>query len=178
EGASRDLRDLVAELEAKIGTDFSAALERVNGELKRYAHQMLEGGRIQLAPLRLPERDEIVDELAERREGIEIEVSLPKKKLKGLEALSGGERSLVSIAILFALIAMSPPPFLVLDEIDAHLDERNARRFGELLRSLSERTQFVVVTHNRATMEAAHALYGITMAEDGSSKVVSLKLEG
>jgi len=84
---------------------------------------------------------------------------------------------LVSIAALFALISVSPPPFLVLDEIDAALDEKNAKRFGETLAEFSEKTQFVIVTHNRATMEAAQALYGVTMSADGTSKLVSLKLK-
>ena len=110
--------------------------------------------------------------------GIELEVSLPRKKIKGLEMLSGGEKSLVSIAALFALISVSPPPFLVLDEVDAALDERNTKRFAELIKNFSRKTQFVLVTHNRATMEAASVLYGVTMEEDGVSKVLSLKLEG
>ena len=91
--------------------------------------------------------------------------------------LSGGERSLVSIAALFALIAVSPPPFLVLDEVDASLDEKNAKRFADLVKEFSTKTQFVIVTHNRATMEAANVLYGVTMGSDGTSKVLSLKLE-
>jgi chromosome segregation protein len=91
--------------------------------------------------------------------------------------LSGGERSLVGIAALFALVSVSPPPFLVLDEVDAPLDERNARRFSEMLKEFSKHTQFILVTHNRATMEAADVLYGVTMDNDGTSKVVSLKLE-
>ncbi len=109
--------------------------------------------------------------------GIEIELNLPKKKITSLEMLSGGEKSLVSMAALFALIAVSPPPFLVLDEIDAALDEDNARRFAELVKEFSKKTQFIIVTHNRATMEAADILYGITMEDDGVSRVLSLKLE-
>ncbi len=108
---------------------------------------------------------------------MDIEIKLPRKKTTSLDMLSGGERSLVGIAALFAMVSVSPPPFLVLDEIDAPLDERNARRFGTMLKDFSRRTQFIVVTHNRATMEAADILYGVTLAEDGSSKVVSLKLE-
>ena len=84
---------------------------------------------------------------------------------------------MVGIAALFALISVSPPPFLVLDEIDAMLDERNARRFSEMLKEFSKKTQFIIVTHNRATMEAADILYGITLNNDETSKVVSLKLE-
>ena len=108
--------------------------------------------------------------------GVEVDIALPKKKVKGLDVLSGGERSLVSIAVLLALISVSPPPFLVLDEIDAALDEKNAKRFGETIKEFSKKTQFVIVTHNRATMEVAEALYGVTMSADGTSKLVSLKL--
>lgn len=115
--------------------------------------------------------------LPEKDGGVEIEVKLPRKKTTSLDVLSGGERSLVGIAALFAMVSVSPPPFLMLDEIDAPLDERNARRFGEMLKDFSKRTQFIVVTHNRATMEAAEILYGVTLAEDGSSKIISLKLE-
>ena len=122
---------------------------------------------------------EVVSEEEEEseEEGIEVNLSLPKKRINSLEMLSGGERSLVGIAAIFALISVSPPPFLVLDEIDAPLDERNARRFSEMLKEFSKHTQFIVVTHNRATMEAANVLYGITLSEDGTSKVLSMKLE-
>ena len=123
------------------------------------------------------ERGDLADEEKEEKPvGIDIEVSIPRKKITGLEMLSGGERSLVSIAALFALVSVSPPPFLVLDEIDAALDKRNARRFAEILKDFSQKTQFVIVTHNRATMEVADVLYGVTMGEDGTSRVLSLKL--
>ena len=120
---------------------------------------------------------EIPEEPAEATEGIEIDVKLPRKRVTSLDMLSGGERSLVGIAALFALISVSPPPFLVLDEVDAALDERNARRFSEMLKEFSKKTQFILVTHNRATMEAADILYGITLDGDGASKAVSLRLE-
>ena len=110
--------------------------------------------------------------------GVEIGLSLPKKKITSLDMLSGGEKSLVSLAALFALISVSPPPFLVLDEIDTPLDEDNAARFAGLVTEFAKKTQFIIVTHNRATMEAADVLYGVTMEDDGVSKVLSLKLEG
>jgi chromosome segregation protein len=109
--------------------------------------------------------------------GIEIELNLPRRRLTSLEMLSGGEKTLVSLAALFALISINPPPFLVLDEIDSALDDRNAQRFAELIKRFSQKTQFVVVTHNRSTMNMADVLYGITMSEDGVSKVLSLKLD-
>jgi chromosome segregation protein len=114
----------------------------------------------------------------ETYEGIEIDLTIPKKKIKSLEMLSGGEKTLVSLAALFALISVSFPPFLVLDEIDAALDEENARRFAELIKNFSSKTQFLIVTNNRSTMEAADALYGVTMEDDGVSRILSMKLEG
>ncbi|KKU11505.1 MAG: chromosome segregation protein SMC, partial [Parcubacteria group bacterium GW2011_GWC2_45_7] len=130
-----------------------------------------------------PAEEKISEELAkdeeeeEKEEGLEIGLSLPRKKLSSLETLSGGERSLVGIAALFAMISVSPPPFLVLDEVDAALDARNSRRFAEMLEEFSKKTQFIIVTHNRSIMESADILYGVTLAEDGSSKILSLKLE-
>jgi chromosome segregation protein len=186
--ASSDLKALIKELDYKIHHEFSGALGKINKELSDFAKLMFGGGKISLkleeiaAPAAetsgLAEETVVsfLSEDDEPKQGIEIEASLPKKRVKGLEVLSGGERSLLSTAILFGLISISPPPFIVLDEVDAALDERNARRFGEMLDRFEGRSQFIVVTHNRATMESADALYGVTMGEDGSSKLVSLKL--
>lgn len=193
--AAEDLKALMRSLDETIHREFSGALRAINEEFQKFFHRMFGGGKARLK-LKLPEpkpqtgeeeessagpaRKAEDEEDAEERmmqAGVEIEMSLPRRKITGLEMLSGGERSLISIAALFALISVSPPPFLVLDEIDAALDERNARAFAELIKSFSPKTQFVIVTHNRATMEVADVLYGVTMAEDGASKVVSLKLE-
>lgn len=187
EGALGDLTRVVRDLDRKIHRDFSEALARINAELARFMRLMFGGGSASLSLVgesvpqgvdgeRVDISPEAEESAPDARQGIEVDVSLPEKRVKGLETLSGGERSLVSIAILFAVVSISPPPFLVLDEIDAALDERNARRFGELLAETSPETQFIVVTHNRATMEAADLLYGVTMGEDGSSKILSLKL--
>jgi chromosome segregation protein len=182
EKASADLKILIKDLEQKIHRDFSGALASINRELNSFAKQMFGGGK---AALKLQEKKSIataepeegsVGQPEEERQGLEIEVALPKKRVKGLEVLSGGERSLLAASILFALVSVSPPPFLVLDEIDAALDERNARRFGEMLKNFAAKTQSIIITHNRATMEAADVLYGVTMAEDGASRLVSLKL--
>ena len=113
----------------------------------------------------------------ESAEGVEIAVELPRKRIKGLAMLSGGERALASIALLFAISAVNPPPFLILDETDAALDEANSERFGALLKELSKKTQLLVITHNRETMKSAGILYGVTMGHDGVSKLLSLKLE-
>jgi chromosome segregation protein len=186
EKASIDLKGLIKELDYKIHHEFSGALHKINSELSAFSRLMFGGGKIALKlekkeamPLLQTEEGVPVPEMeedGESRQGIEIEVVLPKKRIKGLEVLSGGERSLLAIAILFGLISISPPPFIVFDEVDAALDERNARLFGEMLDRFEGKSQFVIVTHNRATMESANALYGVTMGEDGSSRLVSLKL--
>jgi chromosome segregation protein len=197
ETAVRDLTKLMRELTEKISREFEGSLDKINSEFDRFFTVMFGGGSAKLtiaappaaAPAAEDERPEgtpptdvrvgteddafaIADASVG---GIEIAVKLPRKKITSLDALSGGERSLVGIAAVFALISVSPPPFLVLDEVDAPLDERNARRFGEMLREFSKHTQFIVVTHNRATMESADVLYGVTLDEDGSSKIVSMK---
>ncbi len=188
-----DLGNLKQELELKISTEFQGAIKNINEEFSKFFELMFGGGRAKLeiknqkSKIKIKEGDSI-EENAEQEQkedeenepekiGIDIEVSIPRKKITGLEMLSGGERSLVSTAVLFALVSVSPPPFLVLDEIDAALDERNARRFADMLSELSKKTQFVIVTHNRATMEVANVLYGVTMGDDGTSKILSLKLE-
>ena len=106
--------------------------------------------------------------------GIEFSVHLPRKKIKSLEALSGGERSLTAIALLFAIIISAKPPLLVLDEIDAALDEANSCTFARLLRDIAHDVQCIIITHNRAVMESADVLYGVTM-QDGLSKIFSLQ---
>ncbi|MBU6500864.1 MAG: AAA family ATPase [Patescibacteria group bacterium] len=191
--AVRDLRVLIKDLNEKISIEFETALVKINEEFGKFFETMFSGGHARLKIVKkearsiveddlgdsnegLPDVVKIDEEAAEDDGGIEIELHLPRKKINSLEMLSGGERSLVGIAALFALISVSPPPFLVLDEIDAALDERNARRFAEMLKTFAKKTQFVVVTHNRATMEAADVLYGVTLNEDGTSKILSLKL--
>ncbi|MFH1193009.1 MAG: AAA family ATPase [Candidatus Jorgensenbacteria bacterium] len=194
--AVRDLKNLIKDLDQKIHHDFKQAFRSINDEFNTYFRLMFGGGRAHLklvtppkpAPAVLVEgeteaaneplpaiEEPLVD--PELSAGVEVELNLPKKKITSLDMLSGGEKSLVSMAALFALIAVSPPPFLVLDEIDAALDEENARRFAELVRDFSKKTQFIIVTHNRATMEVADVLYGITMEDDGVSRVLSLKLD-
>jgi chromosome segregation protein len=109
--------------------------------------------------------------------GIDIEARLPGRREQGLALLSGGERSLTACALIFALLKISPTPFCVLDEVDAMLDEANVLRFCEMLHELSENTQFVVITHNRLTVQAAEVVYGVSMGADSVSRVISLKLD-
>ena len=195
--AVKDLGVLIEDLDNKLHTEFTKSLHAINEQLNHYFRLMFGGGHAKLRLEKIEVKKEEIsseevnlenagaeeegkDDDAEHKVdhgGIEIDVSIPKKKISGLDMLSGGERSLVSIAALFALISVSPPPFLVLDEVDAALDERNTRRFAEMISEFSQKTQFLLVSHNRATMEAADILYGVTMGEDGTSKVLSLKLE-
>lgn len=175
ESARADLVELVSDLDRRITREFSDAVSSISDEFAKLFAAMFGGGTARLVAVSSKATAADEGEEAEAT-GIEIEVQLPKKRASSLEILSGGERSLVGLAALFALVSVSPPPFLVLDEVDAPLDERNARRFGELLRSFAAETQFIIVTHNRATMEAADVLYGVTLEADGSSKVVSLKI--
>ncbi len=182
--ASKDLRDLITELEDRIERDFQAGFAKIKNEFHHYFRIIFGGGKGVLAyvPLRRAEGEEENGDDDGKAEGeidygIDIEVDLPRKRIKGLAMLSGGERALVSIALLFAITAVNPPPFLVLDETDAALDEANSQKYGAILKELSKKTQLILVTHNRETMQRAGILYGVTMGEDGVSRILSLKLE-
>ncbi len=167
ERAIADTQRLIAELSDRIREQFArtfAALERAFG--RRFG-QLFDGGDAQLV-LTDPE------DLAST--GIEIMARPPGKKRQALGMLSGGERALTAVALLFAMLDVHPVPFCVLDEVDAALDEANVGRFTEALRDLARSTQFLVITHNRGTIEAADALYGITIGDDAISHVISLRL--
>ncbi len=180
EKASGDLVAMKKDLETRIHEEFKTSFKKINEAFSTFFGLMFGGGK---AKLKLTEEtpispDQNIEENnGEETRGVDFEISIPRKKIKNLDMLSGGEKSLVSLAALFSLVSISPPPFLVLDEIDAALDDENTRRFSELLLKSSKETQFIVVTHNKITMETAGILYGITMGEDGVSKVLSLKLE-
>lgn len=178
EKALKDLQGLSRELEEKIHADFEEGLRNISHAFHHYFNLIFGGGSAKIFAEKKPKLFALPNEEipAKVLPEIEITVSLPRKKIKGIEMLSGGERALTAIALLFAIVGTSEPPFLVLDEVDAALDETNSQRFAKLLRELSRKTQFVVVTHNRATMEAAKVLYGVTM-EDGVSRIFSLQLE-
>ncbi len=186
EKASDDLDSLIEKLKTEIDFRFKNAFKKINDEFNHFFRLMFDGGSAKMR-LKTPEPKieeipeggniENQEEEPEKLPGIEIELTLPKKKIHSLDILSGGEKSLVSIAALFALISVSPPPFLVLDEIDAPLDEKNSKRFAELIKDFETKVQFILVTHNRTIMEAADVLYGIAMNNDGTSKLLSLKFE-
>ena len=182
------LRALITELKSTLDREFKSGVEKINTQFNEFFSTMFGGGSAFLSitvehkrPSRDAEEDEIV--VAEEKgdfefeRGIDIHVSLPQKKVKELSMLSGGERSLTSIALLFAMSQVNPPPFLVLDETDAALDEANSRRYGDMIETLSRYSQLIVVTHNRETMSRATVLYGVTIGADGGSKLLSIQFE-
>ena len=186
--ARESLVDLLKELEEKINSDFKEGVDKINKEFKKFFVLMFGGGDAELKIVSRryrpkKENDDLSvaatgdeDEAGENGdEGVEVSVSLPKKRISSLDVLSGGERALTSIALLFAMSQVNPPPFLILDETDAALDEANSRRYGSMLRELSERAQLIVITHNRETMKQAGVLYGVTMGSDSVSKLLSIK---
>lgn len=181
------LRELIADLDLELTKSFAEGLAKVNTSFGEFFALMFGGGGAKLVLEELQEAgaedEEEFSEMSEpaRRKnakpGIEISVNLPKKRLQSLMQLSGGERALTSIALIFAMSQVNPPPFLILDETDAALDEANSRRYGDMIESLSKRSQLIVITHNRETMSRAGILYGVTMGGDGISKLLSVKFE-
>ncbi len=179
------LENLIKDLQEKIDIEFKEGVKRINKEFGEFFALMFNGGTGTLSVVvqnKKKRRDEMDEEGGEEEEiifeeGVEISVSLPHKKVKELHALSGGERSLTSIALLFAMSQVNPPPFLILDETDAALDEANSRKFGDMIEKLSKHSQLIVVTHNRETMSRAGMLYGVTVGSDGASKLLSIKFE-
>ncbi len=168
EKAESDLRKVVVELEEIIKSKFKDTFTAVNQEFSEIFKQLFGGGSAKLV---------IEDEENITETGIEIEATLPGKRKQELALLSGGERSLTAIALIFSLLKISPTPFCVLDEVDAMLDESNVLRLGQLMTELSDKTQFIVITHNRNTVQLANVIYGVTMGRDSASQVISLKLE-
>lgn len=167
EEAELHLREAISELNEEIRDRFAGAFDKVNAAFGEYFAAFFGGGSARLI---------MTDPKEVASTGIEIEAQPPGKRVNSLTLLSGGERSLTAVALLFALLSANPAPFCVLDEVDAALDEANVGRFTEALAKLSERTQFLVVTHNRRTVEVANSIYGVSMARDGVSKVLSLRL--
>lgn len=166
---SRDrLVRMIGELNGQMRDIFRRNFAAINGHFGRVFAELFGGGEASLA---LEDENDVLNS------GIEIRVSPPGKVIKNLEALSGGERALVAISIYFAILAVNPSPFCILDEIEAALDDANVVRFAQYLRRISGKTQFIVITHRRGTMEAADILYGVTMQEDGISKLLRLDLE-
>lgn len=199
-----DLRQVMDELDEHIKTKFNTAFHKVNTQFEQYFRILFNGGRAYLSLVkpsdnRTEAEVELDKEVAEdsindvqRPEekiiakyekdslavsGVDIKATPAGKKLTSIQSLSGGERSLTSIALLCSLLTCFPSPFVVLDEVDAALDEANTIRFGQILGKLSDTTQFITITHNRETMAQANILYGVTMGDDGVSQLLSIKMD-
>jgi chromosome segregation ATPase len=189
-----DTEKIIDELDEQIKSQSSRLFKDIQAHFTHYFKVLFRGGKAELTEIRAKDlvdksaKVEPVDESeeepvvmskkeAERVVGVEVTATPPGKKLKSINLLSGGERALTSIALISAVMATNPSPFVVLDEVDAALDEANTVRFAEIVGELCGKTQFVVITHNRATMHTADALYGVTMNNDGISQLISVKLE-
>jgi len=166
--AEGDLKHVIAELDELTKQEFSKTFDAVDKQFRAMFTRLFGGGSARLA---LTDPDNLVET------GIEIEARLPGRREQGLALLSGGERSLTAVALVFALLKVSPTPVCVMDEVDAMLDEANVGRFRDLLQELSRDTQFIIITHNRNTVQAADVIYGITMGRDSASQVISLRLD-
>lgn len=182
--SSEGLRALITDLDTELHKTFTEGLVKVNSSFGEFFSLMFGGGGAKLVLEELTvvpdeEEDEEVDVATGKpgKAGIEISVNLPKKRVQSLMQLSGGERALTSIALIFAMSQVNPPPFLILDETDAALDEANSRRYGDMIDNLAKKSQLIVISHNRETMGRAGILYGVTMGADGISKLLSVKFE-
>ena len=175
----QNLNTLITEMQAKLEEQFVAGVDKITTEFDKFFKLMFGGGAAKLDRVTVKKRgaddEDTEDEIS--HEGVELNVALPNKRVKGLEMLSGGERALTSIALIFAMSQVNPPPFIILDETDAALDEANSRRYGDMIEALAQKSQLVLITHNRETMSRAGILYGITMGIDGVSKVLSVKFD-
>jgi chromosome segregation protein len=161
-------RELIGELNRMIAAQFRATFRALEVAFDERFRQLFDGG---FARLSLTDPDDL------SATGVEIVARPPGKKAQPLAMLSGGERALTAVALLFAMLEVRPVPFCVLDEVDAALDEANVGRFSEALRRLADRTQFIVITHNRGTIESSDALYGVTVGDDSVSRIISLRLD-
>jgi chromosome segregation protein len=166
--AEGDLKQVIAELDELTRREFAKTFDAVDKQFRAMFTRLFGGGSARLS---LTDPDNLVET------GIEIEARLPGRREQGLALLSGGERSLTAVALVFALLKVSPTPVCVMDEVDAMLDEANVGRFRDLLQELSRDTQFIIITHNRNTVQAADVIYGITMGRDSASQVISLRLD-
>jgi chromosome segregation protein len=198
EKAKKELLALIADLDVRIDYEFKSGILKINTEFQKYFSLMFGGGKAELTLVKEMKRrkksdmEDLSDALSgenaesdmagesgseEGPEGLDVNVSLPRKKVKGLMMLSGGERALTSIALLFAVSQVNPPPFIILDETDAALDEANSKKYGDMIESLSRHSQLILITHNRETMSRAGVLYGVTMGSDGASRLLSIQFD-
>lgn len=184
EQAVTSLRTVIADLERELGETFNAGFGKITTAFSEFFTLMFGGGSARLtliAPKARGGEDDFEEEGNQAKDkdagGIDVSVALPRKRIQGLMQLSGGERALTSIALIFAMSQVNPPPFLILDETDAALDEANSRRYGDMIENLAKRSELIVITHNRESMSRAGVLYGVTMGGDGLSRLLSVKFE-
>lgn len=192
EASADSLVKIMADLEAELAQTFEEGLKKINAQFAEFFSLMFGGGSAKLVTiLPVKKKKETADwsvvsgdllpppeaEEDETKAGIEIDVALPRKKIKGLQMLSGGERALTSIALLFAIASVNPPPFIILDETDAALDEANSKKYGDMIETLARSSQLILITHNRETMSRAGVLYGVTMGADSASRLLSIKFD-
>ncbi len=189
-GSAEALEKLISDLDETLAREFADGIKKINAEFVTFFSLMFGGGTASLEIVKEVKRarhdadlEEIMDGAVPEEadegeekilEGVEIKVSLPRKKIHGLEMLSGGERALTSIALIFAMSQVNPPPFIILDETDAALDEANSKRYGDMIENLAAKTQLILITHNRETMSRAGVLYGVTMGQDAVSQLLSV----
>ena len=165
--AEKSLHRAIEELTTLMRKRFETTFEKVARGFEQYFKAFFGGGQVELS---------LTDPKDPSNSGVEVEARPPGKRTKTLAQLSGGEKALTSVSLLFALLQANPSPFCVLDEVDAMLDEANVGRFASALHELAQRTQFIVITHNRRTIEVADSIYGVSMAPDGASRVLSMRL--
>jgi chromosome segregation protein len=176
EQAASQLHSIISQLDTTMARQFEITFQAVNARFSEHFTTLFNGGHARLE-LIASRNEENGTQVSSMPAGIDVVVQPPGKKVQDLSLLSGGERALVSAALLFALLEINPPPFCLLDEVDAALDESNLVRFCEILKQLAQRTQFIVITHNRVTMMEAQVIYGVSMGGDSVSRLLSMKLE-
>lgn len=190
EKSVESLTALIKDLEHELEERFKSGLEKINTQFNEFFGLMFGGGTAGLKVVKEAKRrrklfdlegeegeEDNEEETQEYEEGVDVDVSLPRKRIKGLMMLSGGERALTSIALLFAISQVNPPPFIILDETDAALDEANSRKYGDMIETLASKSQLILITHNRETMSRAGSIYGVTMGKDGVSKLLSISFD-
>jgi chromosome segregation protein len=174
--AAMHLRSIIGQLDVTMARQFEATFQAVNARFREHFTTLFNGGNARLELMAAKSDNNDSPAPSSMPAGIEVIVQPPGKKVQDLSLLSGGERALVSAALLFSLLEINPPPFCLLDEVDAALDESNVTRFCDILKRLAQRTQFIVITHNRVTMTAAQVIYGVSM-KDSVSRLLSMRLE-
>ncbi len=174
--AASQLYSIIGQLDLTMARQFELTFQAVNARFREHFTTLFNGGTARLELVAAKSSDEDSPAPSGMPAGVEVIVQPPGKKVQDLSLLSGGERALVSAALLFSLLEINPPPFCLLDEVDAALDESNVARFCDILKRLAQRTQFIVITHNRVTMSAAQVIYGTSMRES-VSRMLSLRLE-